>query len=362
MKRGRDPQKLLNIREWYLSRRDPVLDWHDEVTDEVTSTQTDLEKFGALVPSASAHETRSTRKVPSYKQGLRAPGRRPATRASCGNITRTGVCPRHDVQIKEHDWCAKYDCGKCHGTWARLLAAKAADRVWQGQDKFDNRWAPRHWTFSPPPADSARLFSYGDEMITRARRELDIAFQRTGLDRDRSGWFLIPHPWRITPEGKEAYSHYRDMAIGLNEKVLSKWNWIRSKDLWDSCTDESFHFHAMWIGTFPDSAKFNRETGWIAKCIRRVRDREDLQKVIEYTLTHTGRIGGQHAATYGGLLSYNKLLKVWEGTYMEETYCVNNLDCERQLLVGDSNGVVWSRRPFLHPVKLRQYEFARKPG
>lgn len=200
----------------------------------------------------------------------------------CGEWYPEAVCSEHGhVDMTTHQ-CGRRSCPECWGIWAKQAAVRATERLqsFRYTQPADYHRQVAHAIISPPEGDimNERQFWEGRS------RAAEIA-ERKGF----RGCMVIPHPFRVTEEGKEEY-RAADPEYGI-------WVWLRNDvDDWRQYAYWSPHYHVVGA-TSADMEPARDSDEWVYKFERAVtafegvRDREshkDLYGLCRYLLSHTG--------------------------------------------------------------------------
>jgi hypothetical protein len=103
------------------------------------------------------------------------------------------------------------------------------------------------------------------------------------------GGAVLRHPCRT-----------RDSAPDRN------WERLLKREDWRNHVRESTHFHTI-SGRIPmKSSTFYEKTGWTYKRIRPLEDREDVERVLFYLLSHV-QVTGQNVIRYFGRCHFSRL-------------------------------------------------------
>lgn len=193
--------------------------------------------------------------------------------------------------------CGRRSCPDCWGAWAKEASVRAATRV-QAFRYTQSGWRRQvaHAVVSPPEGEVRTEREYWDGRSKAA----EIAEEKGWR-----GFAVIPHPKRVTDDGKERY-RAEDPDYGI-------WVWLRNdvEDM-DRYTKWSPHYHVIGAtGADMDPAKESDEWRYsFFRSLERfegVRDRgshEDVYGTFRYLLSHTGYPTGstkQATTWYGDL-------------------------------------------------------------
>ena len=222
--------------------------------------------------------------------------------AGCGEWYPEAVCetcgePRFTSRV-----CGTRSCPDCWGVWAKEAAVRATVRLQAFRYTQPNDWHRQaaHAIVSPPEGEVVTEREYWD-----GRSKAAEVAQKKGW----RGFSVIPHPYRVTEEGKARY-HAEDPDYGI-------WAWLRNdvKGGLSLYTYWSPHYHIVGAtGADMEPAKDSDE--WVyhfrrsAESFDGVRDRdshEDLYGLFRYLLSHTGYPEGstEQVVTWYGDLANN---------------------------------------------------------
>lgn len=218
--------------------------------------------------------------------------------AGCGEWYPDAVCetcgePRFASRV-----CGARSCPDCWGVWAKDGAVRATVRLQAFRYTQPPDWNRQvaHAIVSPPEGEVRTEKQYWD-----GRSEAAEIAQEKGW----RGFSVIPHPYRVTEEGKERY-RAEDPDYGI-------WVWLRNDvEGMSRYTKWSPHYHIVGMtGADMEPAKDSDE--WVyhfrrsAESFDGVRDaesHEDLYGLFRYLLSHTGYPEGSTKQTvtwYGDL-------------------------------------------------------------
>ena len=218
--------------------------------------------------------------------------------AGCGEWYPDAVCetcgePRFASRV-----CGARSCPDCWGVWAKDGAVRATVRLQAFRYTQPPDWNRQvaHAIVSPPEGEVRTEKQYWD-----GRSEAAEIAQEKGW----RGFSVIPHPYRVTEEGKERY-RAEDPDYGI-------WVWLRNDvEGMSRYTKWSPHYHIVGMtGADMEPAKDSDE--WVyhfrrsAESFEGVRDaesHEDLYGLFRYLLSHTGYPEGSTKQTvtwYGDL-------------------------------------------------------------
>ena len=196
--------------------------------------------------------------------------------------------------------CGRRSCPHCWGIWAKEAGVRAAVRVQSFREvqPDDYRRQAAHAVVSPPEGDVMTKREFFDGRSKAA----DIA-----REKGFRGFAVIPHPWRVKDETKQAY-RIEDPDVGL-------WVWLRRE-----LDEDELHEHIYWsphyhiVGSTTQEMEPGDESDeWLYEFIRsfgRYEGKHDIESHQEvygcfrYLLSHTGFPGGstkQSVTWYGDL-------------------------------------------------------------
>jgi len=218
--------------------------------------------------------------------------------AGCGEWYPEAVCetcgePRFTSRV-----CGARSCPDCWGVWAKDAAVRATVRLQSFRYTQPNDWHRQvaHAYVSPPE---------GEVMTEREYWEGRSKAAEIAKSKGWRGFTVIPHPYRVTEEGKERY-RAEDPDYGI-------WVWLRNDvEGMSRYTKWSPHYHIIGAtGADMEPARDGDE--WVYQFKRSVesfdgvRDadsHEDLYGLCRYLLSHTGYPEGSTKQTvtwYGDL-------------------------------------------------------------
>lgn len=241
-------------------------------------------------PSQSEVAARAERSSPgAWTEGLSAWGVREwqlpgqgESGAGCGEWYPDAVCETCGVVDLAARSCGRRSCPDCWGIWAHDAAIRATVRIQAFRYTQPDDWHRQvaHAIVAPPEAEVMSERQYWDGRSKAAEMALEKGFR---------GCAVIPHPYRVTEEGKEQYQR-EDPDYGI-------WVWLRNDvDGMDRYTYWSPHYHVIGpTGADMDPAVESDE--WVYHFRRSVepfsgvRDyesHEDVYGLFRYLLSHTG--------------------------------------------------------------------------
>lgn len=218
--------------------------------------------------------------------------------AGCGEWYPEAVCeacgePRFSTRV-----CGARSCPDCWGVWAKESAVRATVRVQAFRYTQPKDWHRQaaHAIISPPEGE------------VRTEREYWEGRSRAAEMARSKGWrgfAVIPHPYRVTEEGKERY-RAEDPEYGI-------WVWLRNDvEGMKRYTYWSPHYHIVGA-TGADMEPAKDSDDWVYHFRRSVEpfggtrgsdSHEDVYGLFRYLLSHTGYPEGSTKQTvtwYGGL-------------------------------------------------------------
>lgn len=203
----------------------------------------------------------------------------------CGEWYPEAVCETcGEVDMGTHS-CGRRSCPDCWGIWAKEAAVRATQRIQAFRHTLPDDWHRQvaHAYVSPAEGDvmNERQFWKG------RKRAAEIAEEK-GF----RGFTVVPHPWRVTDEGKAEYR-----AEMGQEPEYGIWVWLRNdvEDM-DQYTKWSPHYHIIGV-TSADMEPAKESDEWVyqfrrsMKAYSGIRDSEshnDLYGAFRYLLSHTG--------------------------------------------------------------------------
>jgi hypothetical protein len=202
--------------------------------------------------------------------------------AGCGEYRPMAVCETCGEPEFRARVCGKRSCPDCWGVWARDAAVRATARVQGFRHTQPPDWHRQaaHGVMSPP------------EGAVKTKREFWKGKKKAAEMAKEKGWrgfSVIPHPYRVTEEGKERYRE-EDPDYGI-------WVWLRNDvEGMSRYIYWSPHYHIVGV-TGADMDPANDGDDWVYYFRRSVesfegtRDREsheDVYGLYRYLLSHTG--------------------------------------------------------------------------
>jgi len=200
----------------------------------------------------------------------------------CGEWYPAAVCDEcAEVDMVTHS-CGNRSCPNCWGVWAQKAGIRATVRIqafrYTEPDNYKRQTA--HAVVSPPEGEVMNERQYFDGKTKAAEIAKEKGFR---------GFAVIPHPYRVTDEGKQRYRE-ADPECGI-------WVWLRKEvENMERFISWSPHYHIIGL-TSRDMEEAKEEDEWSYTFIRTferfdgVRDEEshnDLYGGFRYLLSHTG--------------------------------------------------------------------------
>jgi len=221
--------------------------------------------------------------------------------AGCGEWYPESVCetcgePRFKSRV-----CGARSCPECWTVWARNAAVRATVRVQAFRYTQPPDWHRQvgHGIVSPPEGEVMTERGYWN-----GRKKVAELAKSKGW----RGFTVIPHPYRVTDEGKEKYRK-ADVDYGL-------WVWLRNDvDGMSRFVKWSPHYHVVGA-TGADMEPARDGDDWVYRLERTVgefngiRDSDGHSEVyglFRYLLSHTGYPAGstKQVVTWYGVLANN---------------------------------------------------------
>lgn len=218
--------------------------------------------------------------------------------ARCGEYYPESVCDECGEPSFGSHTCGRRSCPECWGVWAKESGVRATRRV-------------QEFRYTQPPGaarQAAHAVVSPDEGDVMTEREFWKGRKRAAQLLEEKGWrgfAIIPHPFRVTDEGKDRYQQ-ADPDYGI-------WVWLRSDvEEWRDLVYWSPHYHAIGVtGREMDPARESDEMNYVFirsfESFEGVRDTEshrDVYGAFRYLLSHTGYPEGsakQVTTWYGSL-------------------------------------------------------------
>ncbi|WP_396614120.1 hypothetical protein ACH9L7_20390 (plasmid) [Haloferax sp. S1W] len=203
--------------------------------------------------------------------------------AGCGEWYPEAVCETCGETTFSSRVCGKRSCPDCWGAWAKKAAVRATVRIqsFRYTQPPNHRRQAAHAVVSPPDGEIRTERQYWEGR----KKAAEIAEQKGWR-----GYTVIPHPYRVTEEGKARYDQ-EDPDYGI-------WVWLRN-DVEGGLTRYTYwspHYHILG-STGADMEPAGDGDDWNYVFIRSVekfdgvRDGEshrDLYGLLRYLLSHTG--------------------------------------------------------------------------
>lgn len=219
--------------------------------------------------------------------------------AGCGEWYAEAVCETCGEPQFASRTCGKRSCPDCWGVWGKEAAVRGTVRIQGFRYTQPEDWHRQaaHAVISPP------------EGAVRSKKQYWDGRKKAAEIAERKGWrgfTVIPHPYRVTEEGKQEYRE-ADPDYGI-------WVWLRN-DVEGGVSRYTYwspHYHIVGV-TGADMEPAREGDEWTYSFIRSVesfegvRDREshgDLYGLLRYLLSHTGYPAGstkQVVTWYGDL-------------------------------------------------------------
>jgi hypothetical protein len=217
--------------------------------------------------------------------------------AGCGEFYPAAVCETCGEPTFAARNCGRRTCPDCWGGWAQKAAVRATRRVQAFRHTQSGVWQQAaHGVVSP------------EEGEVMTEREFWAWRSRAAEIAESKGWrgfAVIPHPWRVTDEGKKRYKR-ADPEYGV-------WAWLRNDvEDWRELTYWSPHYHIIGV-TSPDMDAAEEGDECVYRFIRSFDEydgargrgsHEDVYSAFRYLLSHTGYPAGstkQVTTWYGSL-------------------------------------------------------------
>lgn len=200
----------------------------------------------------------------------------------CGEFYPAAVCETCGEPTFGSHTCGRRSCPDCWGVWAKEAAVRATQRVqaFRYTEPDNHRRQVAHAVVSPDEGDVRNKREFFDGRSRAADLAEEKGFR---------GFAVIPHPWRVTDEGKRLY-RAADPDCGI-------WVWLRNSSAeWREFTYWSPHYHIIGL-TSADMEPAESGDEWTYHFIRSVarfggitdRDsHEDLYGLFRYQLSHVG--------------------------------------------------------------------------
>ena len=218
--------------------------------------------------------------------------------AGCGEYRPKAVCEtcgEPDFMARK---CGARSCPDCWGMWARDGAIRATVRLQGFRYTQPPDWHRQvaHAIVSPPEGEVQTEREYWEGRSKAAK---------VAQEKGWRGFSVVPHPYRVTEEGKERY-RAADPDYGI-------WVWLRNDiEGMSRYTKWSPHYHIIGA-TGADMEPARESDEWVYHFRRStdpfdgIRDsgsHEDLYGLFRYLLSHTGYPEGSTKQTvtwYGNL-------------------------------------------------------------
>jgi len=257
-------------------------------------------------PSPSAVAARADRAAPGeWDEGLEPYGGTPyelpgrgERGEGCGEWYPESVCSSCGEPHFSPHVCGARSCPDCWGVWAKEAGVRATTRIQAFRYTQPDDWRRQvaHATVSPPEGE-----------VMSEREYWDGRSKAAGIAKAKGwrGFTVIPHPFRVTDEGKERYEE-EDPEYGI-------WVWLRNDvEGMERYIYWSPHYHIVGA-TGADMEPARESDEWSYTFLRSVesfdgvRDEsshKDLYGLFRYILSHTGYPAGsskQVVTWYGDL-------------------------------------------------------------
>jgi hypothetical protein len=175
---------------------------------------------------------------------------------------------------------------------------------------------PRHVVFSPGPEIVDRLiretrrealapWEFHKTMLRKLRKETIRVMKYAGAEAGQ----LIIHDIRLKDTVGAKVDHDQD---------ISRYRQVLDMKGWQQRVAYSPHGHGIIFGWLEPSDAFCRETGWVYRVIRVVRDPEAL---VKYLLSHAPDQGGVNAIVPFGEMTPENLIKLRENRIRNFPIC-----------------------------------------
>jgi len=208
---------------------------------------------------------------------------------TCGHVKRDGVgsCERGCTTKVKHLWCYKSSCEVCYGAEIKRTCQRIVEKLLATEQLYEkigeDLGGINSWIVSPPQEwAKKRMETAGGIRYMRQTLFAHLA------DAGCRGGKAVFHPYRVKDSGKDDFA----VAKG-NGYEGGIWPWLRDQgvDYLLSHIYISPHFHVFGFGYLKNSTVFSKITGgWFYKKTVGNLGREDLERMINYVLTHRGII------------------------------------------------------------------------
>jgi hypothetical protein len=200
----------------------------------------------------------------------------------CGDWLPGGVCTSCGEPVPVQNWCGRRTCSECWTQWAEKAAVRATHRIqmFRHTQPDDYRRQAAHAVVSPPEGEIKTV----EEYWSGKGKAADIA-----KEKGWRGFAVIPHPFRVTEEGKQRYRE-ADPDVGV-------WVWLRNEvEELREWVYWSPHYHIIGM-TDEDMDSGDDSDEWVYHFVRSVKryggvsgldSHEDLYGLFRYLLSHTG--------------------------------------------------------------------------
>lgn len=219
--------------------------------------------------------------------------------ARCGEWYPGGVCEScGGIDLTTHS-CGRRTCPDCWGLWAQEAAVRSATRIQAFRYTQADDWHRQvAHAFVSPAEGTVR----NEREFYEAKSEAAEIAKEKGF----RGFAVIPHPYRVTDEGKRRYKN-EDPEYGI-------WVWLRNEvEDMERYIYWSPHYHI--IGLTSANMEPAKESDQMAYTFERSLERfdgirdteshEDVYGLFRYLLSHTGYPAGssRQVTTWHGSLA-----------------------------------------------------------
>jgi len=230
----------------------------------------------------------------------------------CGEWYPDSVCETCGEPRMVTRSCGRRSCPDCWGMWAKEAGVRATVRIQAFRYTQPEDWHRQaaHAVVSPQEGEVMNERQYWEGK----KKAAEIA-----KEKGWRGFAVIPHPWRVTEEGKEKWRTEVDRD-SEGEPVYGVWVWLRNdyEGELEELVRWSPHYHIIGM-TGADMEPAEDSDDWAYSFIRSfdrfegVRDHDSHQEVygtFRYLLSHTGFPKGctRQATTWHGALANNKFV------------------------------------------------------
>lgn len=233
----------------------------------------------------------------------------------------------HDHVQVQNETCGRIECPNCYPTWVH----RAADRIGCRVDAYATfeRFRPRHVVISLPWSHQFYKETWLDgktdqELLQAMRKEFTAIAKLAGV----TAAAMVIHPWRVDKQ-----------LIGEELDDTKAWEYVRKHpERWVELVYWSPHAHLASYGFLRPTKK---GSPYFVKNIGALRDRDNLEAMIRYALSHTPHVQGKMTYTYIGKVGTSVFHPVGLHKEKEPLKC---RICGASMRYDDTGAPVWLYR------------------